>query len=129
LSRLWQILADDKRYPLSLVQRQAQQILWEQSLDQAVSRLGWEQLTPAWEALSQVFYHSWRDCMLAECVNSLLRLVLAGRKSSDKGCLELFRFLHNSHRFTRGKRAGHSPAELAGIQLSDAPLILLNLTP
>jgi hypothetical protein len=129
LSRLWQIEADTKRRPLSLVQRQSQHILWEQSLDQALSLLDWEQLPQAWEALSQVLNRSWRGSMLAECVNSLLRPVLAGRKCSDQGCLELFRFLHNSHRFTRGKRAQRSPAELAGIQLPDDPLTLLGLAP
>ena len=65
--------------------------------------------------------------MLCEFVNSLLRPVLLGRKSSDQGCLELFRFLHNVHRFPRGKRAGRCPAELAGIRLPADPLALLGL--
>ena len=82
-------------------------------------------LLPAWQALSQVLSRSWRGSILCECVNSLLRPVLNARKSSDQGCLELFRFLHNTHRFARGKRAGRSPAELAGIQLPADPLSLL----
>ena len=67
--------------------------------------------------------------MLAECVNSLLRPLLSGRKQTDQGCLELFRFLHNVHRFRRGKRAGQSPAQLVGITLPDDPLTLLGLAP
>jgi hypothetical protein len=60
-------------------------------------------------------------------MNSILRPVLSGRKSSDQGCLELFHFLHSVHRFPRGKRAGHRPAELAGIVLPPDPLSLLGL--
>jgi hypothetical protein len=129
LARLWQLEADAKRQPVSLLHRPAQQATWNHSLDEAISLLGIEPLMPAWQSLSQVLNRSWRGSMLCECVNSLLRPVLAGRKSSDQGCLELFRFLHNAHRFIRGKRAGHSPAELAGIQLPADPLTLLGLAP
>ena len=129
LSCMWQIEADQKRHPLPYAKQQVRQTLWEQSLEQAATLLGEDQLTLAWEAVAQVLGRSWRGSMLAECINSLLRPVLAGRKSSDQGCLELFRFLHNSHRFARGKRAGHSPAELAGILLPDDPLTLLGLLP
>ncbi len=76
-----------------------------------------------------VLNRSWRGSMLAECVNSLLRPVLDGRKHTDQGCLELFRFQHNVHTFSRGKRAGHSPAQLAGLDVPDDPLILLGLAP
>lgn len=69
----------------------------------------------------------WRGSMLAECVNSLLRPWLQGRKHTDQGCLELFRFLHNVHPFHRGKRAGHSPAQLVGLEVPEDPLTLLNL--
>jgi hypothetical protein len=65
--------------------------------------------------------------MLAECVNSLLRPVLDRRKHTDQGCLELFRWLHNVRSFKRGKRAGHSPAQLVGIHVPDDPLLLLGL--
>jgi hypothetical protein len=67
--------------------------------------------------------------MLAECVNSLLRPVLDGRKHTDQGCLDLFRFLHNVRPFERGKRANHSPAQLVGLDVPDDPLILLGLKP
>lgn len=127
LSYMWQIESDQKRHPKPLVYRQNQQSLWEVHLTKAVDCLGLEQLDTAWKALCQVFDHSWRGSMLCECVNSLLRRVLDRRKNSDQGCLELFRFLHNAYSFARGKRAGHSPAELAGIQLPNDPLTLLGL--
>lgn len=129
LSRIWQIEADEKRHPLPLVERQARQVLWEESLDEAFSLLGEEQLWEAWDALSEVLGRSWRGSMLAECVNSLLRPLLDKRKHTDQGCLELFRFLHNARPFERGKRAGHSPAELVRLDVPDDPLILLGLTP
>jgi hypothetical protein len=129
LARLWQLEADAKRQPVPLLHRSAQQAAWNHYLDEAISRLGMEPLMPAWQALCQVLNRSWRGSMLCECLNSLLRPVLAGRKSSDQGCLELFRFLHNVHRFIRGKRAGRTPAELAGIHLPADPLTLLGLAP
>jgi hypothetical protein len=129
LSRIWQIEADEKRHPLPRVARQARQAMWQESLDEALSRLGEEQLWQAWDALSQVLGRPWRGSMLAECVNSLLRPILDGRKHTDQGCLELFRFLHNVHPFERGKRAGHSPAQLVGLDVPHDPLILLGLSP
>jgi hypothetical protein len=129
LSRLWQTEADEKRHSWSLLERQSRQNLWEADLDQALALLGEEQLWQAWEALSAVLDRSWRGSMLAECVNSLLRPLLDARKHTDQGCLELFRFLHNVHRFARGKRAHHSPAQLVGLDIPDDPLILLGLAP
>jgi len=129
LSRIWQIEADEKRHPLPLVERPARQFLWEKSLDEAFSLLGPQQLWEAWEALSQVLGHVWRGSMLSECVNSLLRPALDGRKHTDQECLELFRFLHNVRPFERGKRADHSPAHLVGLDVPDDPLILLGLAP
>lgn len=129
LSRIWQIEADQKRHPLPVNQHLARQALWEKSLDQAVALLGNEHLGKAWEAVYKVLGRSWRGSMLAECINSLLRPVLLGRKSTDQGCLELFRFLHNVRPFARGKRHHHSPAELAGIQIQGDPLTLLELAP
>jgi hypothetical protein len=129
LSRIWQIESDEKRQPLSVPERQARQMLWEENLDEAFSLLGPQRLWEAWEALSQVLGRSWRGSMLAECVNSLLRPVLDARKHTDQGGLELFRFLHNVHPFERGKRAGHSPAQLVGLDVPDDALSLLGLAP
>ena len=127
LSRMWQIEAEGKRHPLPVVERQAQQAQWEQSLDEVSAVLNLEQLGVAWEALSQVLGRSWRGSMLVECVNSLLRPRLNSRKHTDQGCLELFRFLHNVHLFQRGKRAGYRPAQLVGLEVPDDPLTLLGL--
>ncbi len=129
LSRLWQIEADQKRQPLSMLDRQARQRHWEANLDLAATALGLDQLGAAWAALTHVLGRSWRGSMLAECVNSLLRPRLNGRKHTDQGCLELFRFLHNVRPIQRGKRAPHSPAQLVGLEVPDDPLTLLGLAP
>ena len=129
LSRMWQLEADLKRRPWSRLEQQQRQTLWSDSLDQALALLGEQQLWLAWDQLSQILGRSWRGSMLAECVNSLLRPILAGRKHTDQGCLDLFRFWHNVRSFKRGKRAGFSPAQLVGLDLPDDPLLLLGLEP
>jgi hypothetical protein len=130
LSRLlWQIETDFNRRPFSLLEQQQRLILWADSFDQALACLGEQQLWLAWNQLCQVLDRSWRGSMLAECVNSLLRPFLAGRKHTDQGCLDLFRFWHNACPFKPGKRAGFSPAQLVGLDLPDDPLLLLGLQP
>lgn len=129
LCRMWQIETDLKRRPLSLWEQQQRQTVWADSFDQALALLGEQQLWTAWDQLCQLLGRSWRGSMLAECVNSLLRPILAGRKHTDQGCLELFRFFHNVRPFKRGKRAGFSPAQLVGLDLPDDPLLLLGLNP
>lgn len=129
LARLWQLETNAKRQPIPPAHRPLQHALWNQTLDEALAHLPIERLIPAWNSLHQILSHSWRGSMLCECINSLLRPILASRKSSDQGCLELFRFLHNVHRFLRGKRSGFCPAELAGIPLPADPLSLLGLAP
>jgi len=126
---IWQIEADEKRHPLPLLVQENHQNLWCSSFDQAVDLLGLDQLMDAWHALTTILNRSWRGSMLAECVNSLLRPVLDKRKHSDQGCLELFRLLHNVRPFSRGKRANHSPADLAGLCIPDDPLVLLGFDP
>jgi hypothetical protein len=128
LACLWQVEANAKRHPLPRLEHHVQQRQWEDYLDQAVALLG-DHLWQAWEALTQVLERSWRGSMLAECINSCLRPLLNGRKHTDQGCLELFRFLHNVRPFRRGKRAGHSPAELVGLDVPADPLTLLGLAP
>jgi hypothetical protein len=128
LCRLWQIEADLKRRPRSWVEQQRYQTLWADSLTEAWTLLA-EQLWTVWEELAPLLSRSWRGSMLAECVNSLLRPYLAGRKQTDQGCLELFRFWHNTRPFQRGKRAGASPAQLVGLEVPQDPLVLLGLNP
>lgn len=129
LSRIWQCEADAKRRRLPLPEKQVRRQIWQQALDEALACLGEERLWLAWDSVSAVLSRPWRGSMLAECVNSLLRPLLDRRKHTDQGCLELFRFLHNVRPFQRGKRAGFSPAQLAGIDLPDDPLSLLGLAP
>lgn len=57
-----------------------------------------------------------RGSSLVECVNSLLRPYAELRKSLGQPFLDLFTLYRNAHVFKRGKRAGHSPFQLAGIQ-------------
>jgi len=128
LSRIWQIETAEKRQPASWLQRRTRQKLWDENLTAAAACLGEAQLWAAWDAVQQVLNRSWRGSMLAECINSLLRPILDGRKHTDQGCLELFRFLHNVHPFKRGKRAGKSPAQLANLDVPADPLVLLGLT-
>jgi hypothetical protein len=129
LLRLWQLEADGKRRALPWKEQQARQVFWEKNLDRAIACLGEDTFWQAWQAIDSLLGQPWRGSMLAECVNSLLRPVLAARKQSDQGCLELFRFLHNSRPFARGKRAGFSPAELVGLDVPADPLTLLGLAP
>jgi len=128
LACLWQIEANAKRHPLPWLTYRAQQRQWEDYLDQAAALLG-DHLWQAWAALTQVLQCSWRGSMLAECINSCLRPILNRRQHTDQGCLDLFRFLHNVRPFQRGKRAGHSPAKLVGLDIPADPLTLLGLAP
>jgi hypothetical protein len=57
-----------------------------------------------------------RGSSLAECVNSWLRPYADLMKGLKARFLPLFVLYRNSHVFARGKRAGHSPLELAGIE-------------
>lgn len=129
LSRLWQCQADEKRHRLSCPEKQKRQQIWQHSLDEAYAHLGDTRLWQLWESLAPILERPYRGSMLAECLNSLLRPVLNQRKQTDQGCLELFRFLHNVRPFQRGKRMGHSPAQLVGIPLPNDPLLLLGLEP
>ncbi len=129
LCQMWQFETDLKRRSWSLLDQQLRQTLWADCFDQALALLGEQQLWTAWNQLCHLLGRSWRGSMLAECVNSLLRPILAGRKHTDQGCLDLFRFFHNVRPFKRGKRVGFSPAQLVGLDVSDDPLLLLGLDP
>jgi hypothetical protein len=56
-----------------------------------------------------------RGSSLAECVNSWLRPYAELMKGLGERFLPLFLLYRNSHIFQRGKRAGFSPLQLAGI--------------
>jgi hypothetical protein len=68
-----------------------------------------------WEALD--LFH--RSSSLAESLHSWLRPYLQIHRGMPKWLLPLLQLFWNHHAFERGKRAGNSPLELAGVQ--DAP--------
>lgn len=115
-----------RRRPASLPQRQRWQAAWQAGFATAAELLG-DDLFAAWEAVQAILDLNWRGSNAAECVNSLLRPHFNAHKSTNQKALELRRFLHNTHPFERGKRAGHSPAALVGIPLPPDPLTLLGL--
>ena len=62
--------------------------------------------------------HAIRSSSAVECVNARVRLVQVARKRLGEDFLYLLAVYHNVHAFGRGSvREGHSPAELAGIEL------------
>jgi hypothetical protein len=69
----------------------------------------------AWDILG--LFH--RSSSLAESLHSWLRPYLQIHRGMPKWLLPLLQLFWNHHRFERGKRAGSSPLELAGIE--DAP--------
>lgn len=78
------------------------------------------------EALRSVVHTVWdtlglfhRSSSLAESLHSWLRPYLQIHRGMPKWLLPLLQLYWNHHRFERGKRAGSSPLELAGVQ--DAP--------
>ncbi len=70
-----------------------------------------------WTALS--FFH--RSSSLAESLHSWLRPYLQMHRGAPQWLLPLLQLVWNHHRFSRGKRAGSTPLELAGI--TDAPTL------
>lgn len=128
LCRLWQIEEWERRRQLGVAEQRTCRALWNASLDEAAAALGAD-LWAAWDELGAVLNINWRSSSAAECVNSLLRPHFDTHRYTDQKMLELLRFLHNVHRFPRGKRAGFAPAELVGIALPADPWTLLGLPP
>ncbi len=75
---------------------------------QAVARVAWDILG---------LFH--RSSSLAESLHSWLRPYLEIHRGMCRWLLPLLQLFWNHHQFERGKRAGHSPLELAGV--ADAP--------
>jgi len=124
--RLWQAL-QDWAFPFWPPEQrhQLEQAITE-SLAGASQHLG-ERLTTLQHLVSAMLAQWPRTSSSIECLNSLLRPFLNGRKHVAQGFLELFRFYHNTHQFVRGQRAGTSPLELAGGPRIDDPLAFLGL--
>jgi hypothetical protein len=82
------------------------------------------QANPACEALThrllRILDGAGHTSSLVECVNRLLKRFLTSRQSfrnqqTLQAYLDLFVLWHNMHCFARGKRAGYSPYQIAGI--------------
>lgn len=71
-----------------------------------------------WDALAR--FH--RSSSLAESFHAWLRPYLELHRSLPDWLASLLQLFWNNHRFQRGKRAGHTPLELA----SDAPVLALS---
>ena len=65
-----------------------------------------------WDTLG--LFH--RSSSLAESLHSWLRPYLQSHRGMPKWLLPLLQFFWNHHTFERGKRAGSSPLELAGVE-------------
>jgi hypothetical protein len=76
---------------------------------QAVSRAAWDILG---------LFH--RSSSLAESLHSWLRPYLQIHRGMPRWLLPLLQLFWNHHRFERGKRAGSSPLELAGVEHAPA---------
>lgn len=75
-----------------------------------------------WEVLS--LFH--RSSSLAESLHSWLRPHLQIHRGMPKWLLALLQLFWNHHPFQRGKRAGHSPLELAGVKEASSLSEMLN---
>lgn len=78
-----------------------------------------ESLRPIVRAIWEVLGLFHRSSSLAESLHSWLRPHLQVHRGMPKWLLPLLQLFWNHHRFERGKRAGNSPLELAGV--ADAP--------
>jgi hypothetical protein len=68
------------------------------------------------ERVRRVLEGVMRGSSLAECLNSLLRPYAFLMRGLGKSFLPLFQLYRNAHVFKRGKRRGHCPFQLAGIE-------------
>lgn len=73
-------------------------------------------LRPVVQAVWQTLALFHRSSSLAESLHSWLRPYLQIHRGLPKWLLPLLQLFWNHHIFQRGKRAGHSPLELAGVE-------------
>jgi hypothetical protein len=78
-----------------------------------------------WAALDGVH----RGSSLVECINSLLRPHLLVHRGAGQGLLDLLACYFNHRVFSRGKRQGKSPLQLAGLANSDDWLVSVGFAP
>ncbi len=75
-----------------------------------------EPLRPVMQAIGASLELFHRSSSLAESLHSWLRPYLQIHRGMPKWLLPLLQLYWNHHRFERGKRAGSSPLELAGVE-------------
>lgn len=100
---------------------------WQSTADRTAALLqsvnaGSPALVALAQRLADILDATCRTSSLVECVNGLLKQFLHNRRSFASAdtlqtYLNLFTLWHNMRVYQRGKRQGHSPYQLAGIQL------------
>lgn len=73
-------------------------------------------LQPAVRAIWDILSRFHRSSSIAECIHSWLRPYLAVHRGMPDGLMALLQLYFHHHSFARGKRAGNSPLELAGVE-------------
>jgi hypothetical protein len=96
---------------------------WQNGLHQleTIPRQWYSTATAIWDALT--LFH--RSSSLAESLHSWLRPYLAIHRGMPDWLLPLLQLFWNHHLFSRGKRAGYSPLQLAGVE--DVPSLASTL--
>lgn len=75
-----------------------------------------ETLRPVWQAVADTLSLFHRSSSLAESLHSWLRPYLQIHRGMPQWLLPLLQLFWNHHPFQRGKRAGSTPLQLAGVQ-------------
>lgn len=69
------------------------------------------------EQVSKAYRQSWRASSLVEGINSVVRMQQARHRRLTAGLVDLKRAYWNCREFRTGRRKGHTPYELLGLQL------------
>ena len=73
----------------------------------------------------QLLDRTLRASSAVECVNSVIRLREGSKRHANPNFVYLMAWLHNTRRFTEGRRKGLSPAEILGVELPADGLTML----
>ena len=85
-----------------------------------------EELRPVVRTVWDILGLFHRPSSLAESLHSWLRPYLQIHRGMPKWLLPLLQLLWNHHKFERGKRAGYSPLEPAGVEDAPSPAAVLD---
>lgn len=95
-------------------------ILWVWKHQQALNLEIEEAFSPEYQPVAQAYWQALslfhRSSSLAEALHSWLRPYLQIHRGMPQWLFPLLTLFWNHHVFQRGKRAGHSPLELAGVE-------------